>query len=54
MNLKNKKPENFMYDCEDIEWTEKNTSDYWKQLDKELDEEEEEEVQDDTSAKNKR
>ena len=45
MDVRNKKPEDFMYDCEDVEWTDENTSDYWKELDKELDEEEQAEAE---------
>ena len=32
MDLKNKKPEDFMYDSSDTEWSEESTSDYWKRI----------------------
>lgn len=36
MDVKKKKPEDFMYDVSDAEWTEESTSGYWKEVEKEV------------------
>lgn len=36
MNLKNAKPENFMFDLSNAEWSDKTISSYWKDMEQQV------------------